>query len=158
MARTFPCPRCSERGYIRAFLHVANGICFLCGGAGVCNARPDTRGFVVGTVYDGHGEECGTETRFHYGVGGAAVIVTGLEAKSRGELLNLASNALRALASKADDDHAGLDHNATYLAIVLDVLACQRAEARALFAAGGRRELLVERLAEIRERVPARVA
>ena len=32
--KTCPCPKCHATGKIRAFMHIANGDCFTCGGAG----------------------------------------------------------------------------------------------------------------------------
>lgn len=37
--KTMPCPRCDGKKTIEGFSHVANGVCFKCGGSGVVKFR-----------------------------------------------------------------------------------------------------------------------
>lgn len=43
MKTTYQCPRCSGTGTVNHFLHVENGVCFLCGGSGQVAKLPKSK-------------------------------------------------------------------------------------------------------------------
>lgn len=118
-----PCPKCSAKGHIRGFSHVANGVCFMCGGSKVFKGIQRGRGIV-----HRHGMvdfEVGYEGRsFGLREAGAPKGSTwaGLLDKSRAQLLDLIHNDLDCLVRLGADetvDVLGVDFNLMHAAICL---------------------------------------
>jgi DnaJ-class molecular chaperone len=48
---TYPCPRCDGKGHVPGMGHVANGVCFKCGGRGYLFGRPSVKPVQPNTEY-----------------------------------------------------------------------------------------------------------